>query len=84
MNQKVDVPVSVLLYFNSKTRTVAPFRLRWDGSDYTVSKIGLHHTYREGKTLFHIFSVVANNVFFRLVLNTDNLFWKLEEIDNEF
>jgi hypothetical protein len=40
----------------------------------------MHHTIREGRTLFHIFSVSSQDLFFRLKLDTDNLFWTLEEI----
>lgn len=56
----------------------------WKGRSYPISKIGLHHTFREGQTLYHIFSVLAGSLFLRLRLNTDNLQWRLEEIsDND-
>jgi hypothetical protein len=42
----------------------------------------LHHTFRSGRTLFHVFSVASKSLFFRLVLNTDTLFWRLEEISD--
>ena len=84
MNQKVDVPVSVLLYFNAKERSVRPLKLLWDAREYSISKIGLHHTYYQGKTFFHVYSVIANNVFFKLIFDTNTLFWRLEEISNEF
>lgn len=62
---------------------MGPVRVVFDGREYTaVRKVGLHHTYRIGRTLFHVFSVVAGSVFLRLVLNTDNLFWTLEEISD--
>ena len=54
----------------------------WKGKNYTVLKVGLHHTYREGKTLYHIFSVMADTIFLRLKLNTDNLIWGLEEVSD--
>lgn len=80
MIQKIKVPVSVDLCFDHRQRRVFPKNIFWEGRDYPILKIGLHHTYREGKTLFHVFSVVSKNLFFRLNLNTDNLFWTLEEI----
>lgn len=49
---------------------------------HTVDKIGLHHTYREGKTLHHIFSVICGSTFMRLNYNTDTLSWILEDIEN--
>jgi hypothetical protein len=78
---KIDTPVSVISSYNHRLRTVSPRKLIWNGREYIITKTGLHHTYREGRTLFHVFSVVGNNIFFRLVLNTDNLFWQLDEID---
>ncbi len=58
----------------------APKWVRWKARVYKIKKIGLHHTYRKGLTLYHVFSVVTDTLFMRLVLNTDNLLWKLEEV----
>ncbi len=80
MTQKIDKPVSVVFSFNSHLRLLQPRKILWGGREYIVSKIGLHHTYRQGRTLFHVFSVIGDSLFFRLVFNTDNLFWKLDEV----
>lgn len=80
---KIDTPVSVISSFNHHLKSVAPRKILWAGREYYVTKIGLHHTHRVGRTLFHVFSVSANNIFLRLSLNTDNLFWKLEDVSND-
>jgi len=54
----------------------------WSGRSHNISQIGLHHLYRQGKTLYHIFSVVSGTVFMRLKFDTDNLRWTLEEIED--
>ena len=82
MRQIISAPVSVTLEYDSKLRTVFPKSVHWDGKDYLVTKVGYHHTFREGKTLFHVFSVDTPLLFFRLKLNTDNLQWTLEEISD--
>jgi len=82
MIEKISVPVSVALTFDHKTRHVFPKWLIWDGRLYPILKIGLHHTFRQGRTLYHVFSVVSKTLFFRLVLNTENLHWRLEEISD--
>lgn len=82
MLQRIKVPVSVTLYFNHKLRQVLPKDVMWEGRIYPITKIGLHHTFREGKTLYHIFSVESPTLFFRLSLNTDTLHWNLEEISD--
>lgn len=60
----------------------SPKYVIWKGRNYTIDKIGLHHSYREGKTLYHVFSVTAFTLFLRLKLNTENLSWRLEEISD--
>lgn len=71
INEKVEVG------FNSYPRWV-----KWKNKVYKVQKIGLHHAYREGKTLYHIFSVTTDTLFMRLALDTDTLNWKLTDIEN--
>ena len=80
MIQKVRVPVSVVLDFDHRRRVCRPTTIVWEGKDYPILKVGLHHTYREGRTLYHVFSVASKTLFFRLVMNTETLFWTLEEI----
>ena len=80
MIQKISAPISVQLVYDHRHHTVLPRKLLWDGREYPVTKVGLHHTYRQGRTLFHIYSVTSNNLFFRLNLDTETLFWTLEEI----
>jgi len=82
MIQKLSLPVSVITSFNHKTRTVSPRKIEFEGKDHLITKIGFHHTYREGRTLFHVYSVASETLFFKLVLNTDNQHWTLEEISD--
>lgn len=82
MIQKINAPLSVNLVFDHRKRLVSPKTILWDGRIYQVQKIGLHHTYRLGKTLYHVFSVETPSLFFRLVLDTDTLHWTVEEISD--
>lgn len=82
MNLKVDIPVRVIFTSNPKNNKAYPISIAYDGRDYKVTKIGLHHNFRLGRTLYHIFSVVCQDTFFRLSLNTDNLLWRLEEVSD--
>lgn len=80
MIQKILAPISVQLVYDHRLHTVSPRQIFWDGKSIRIAKVGMHHTIREGRTLFHIFSVISDNLFFRLKLDTDTLFWTLEEI----
>lgn len=75
-----DEPVSVSLSFDHIKNRVFPKWIVWQNRLYPVNKIGLHHKFREGATLYHVFSVTAKTLFLRLVLNTDTLHWRLEKI----
>lgn len=83
MIQKISAPVSVVSHYNHRVRRFQPVIVSWDGRDYPIIKIGLHHTYRQGRTLYHIFSVSSRDLFFRLNFNTDTLNWTLEEIADD-
>lgn len=82
MIQKISVPISVSFTFDSERRSIHPRALVWNGRLYGVKKVGLHHKFKKGRTLFHVFSVASKSMFFRIVLNTDNLHWRLEEISD--
>lgn len=82
MITKIDAPVSVSFTFDSDKRQVTPKALVWNGRLYGIKKVGLHHKFKQGRTLFHVFSVASKSMFFRIVLNTDNLHWRLEEISD--
>lgn len=59
----------------------APNALEWQGR-WKVDKIGLHHYYREGRRLIHVFGVISGNLFFRISFDTDDLSWTLEEVSD--
>lgn len=82
MIEKISAPVSVSLVFEHTKRRASPKWVVWDGRLHAVKKVGLHHTYKQGRTLFHVFSVASKTLFFRLVLNTETLGWRLEEISD--
>jgi len=82
MTQKISEPVSVELIYDHRQRFTIPRRLFWKGRSYPLIKLGLHHTFRRGKDLHHIFSVSSAELFFRLRLDTTNLSWTLEELSD--
>jgi len=80
MIQKIDSPVSVKLVFDSKEKRVFPEEIIWNEKVYPIVKLGLHHTFKKGRTLYHVFSVASKTLFFKLTLNTETLHWRLEQI----
>lgn len=84
MRQKINTPVSVMIDFNCRQNKVMPIQIQWNNRDFRVEKVGMHYHFYQGKKLFHVFSVTSEGMFFKLRLNTDNLFWNLEEVTDEF
>lgn len=82
MIQKINLPVSVVSIFDHKKQLSYPLKILFEGKTHPLVKLGYHHTSREGRVLYHIFSVVSPSLFFRLKLNTESLSWSLEEISD--
>ncbi|MFZ5933073.1 MAG: hypothetical protein ACOYT7_03310 [Patescibacteria group bacterium] len=80
MIEKISAPITVGVVYDHKIRKTVPSYVLWEGKTHKINKVGLHHTYRTGRTLYHAFSVATPTLFLRLVLNTDTLAWRLEEI----
>lgn len=83
MAESIGEHVSVALLYNHLKHTVAPSVLYWHGRRYTLTQMGLHHMVRDGRTLFHIFSMTDGVTYFKLQFDTDTLSWKLLEVASE-
>lgn len=82
MIQKLSLHVSVQTVYDCERGVVSPRQIIWRGSSLRIAQVGLHHSFREGRVLFHVFSVTAQGLAFRLKLDTESLFWTLEEISD--
>lgn len=82
MQEKINEKVSVITVFNGNKSKVMPVKLNWQGKVYRIDKLGYHHKFRQGRDMIHIFSVANRNLAFRLKLETNNLYWTLEEISD--
>ena len=81
MSEAINETVSVMLLTNHLQKTVSPSVLSWRGRQYRITNVGLHHTAREGRVLFHYFSVTDGTTFFRLRFDTETLGWRLLEVE---
>ncbi len=83
MAENINERVSVNLFSNHAKGMVFPTGFFWRGRTYTVNKVGLHHTFREGRSLIHVFSATDGNTFFKLQLDTETLQWRWVEIETD-
>lgn len=86
MTETINEKVSVITLFrhNAIKNEVFPYLVKWQGRDYKIKKVGFHHFVREGRDIFHIFTVSAENIDMRLRFDTQNLHWILEEVTDGF
>ncbi len=82
MRQQMNAPVSVIWKYDNRTNQITLIKIRYDGTEYKIVRIGLHYTEWEGRTLRHIFCCAGDSCFFKLALDTKTLFWTLEEFRN--
>ena len=82
MIQKIHAPITVISTYNHQKRRHVPIIVKWDGKTYKIKEVGYHHRYRKGKVLYHVYSISSDELFFRVVLNTESLNWTLEEISD--
>ena len=82
MIHKISAPVSLVLVYDHTARKLIPKKLKWEGKTHDITNIDMHHVYRDGRTLKHVFSVASSTMFFRIVMDTGNLQWMLEEISD--
>jgi len=84
MTQTINESVSVSLTYDSTSKKANPKSIVWNNRLYPITKVGLHHTVKEGEKLLHIFSVATPTLFFKLVFDTSNLQWMAAEIADGF
>jgi len=78
MTEKVEVVAT----FGRTPKDVMPRRRRWQGRQYDIRQLGMHHMVREGRAVHHVFSVTDGTTFFRLDLDAETLLWTLREVSD--
>ena len=85
MSEIINEKVSVLSFYDRNTNRQLPQEVVWQGRNYKIRQVAYHWPVRHGRKLLHIFSVVTdNNTSFKLVHDTETLFWLLAEVIDEF
>lgn len=80
MGEQINEKVSIVTLYNRTTGKVMPYKMKWQGRDYVMKKLAYHHKARIGRLIVHVFHVSDGVNNYRLVLNTENLHWTLEEV----
>lgn len=81
MAEPINETISVDLVSDAAKGAAFPWVFRWRGRQYKTRTVGLKHCIREGRVLYHIFSVTDGATCFRLRFDTETLSWKLLDTD---
>jgi hypothetical protein len=84
MLEKINEKVDVITIYKRFGTIVSPYKIRWNGRDYRILKIGYHHKVRQGSSIHHIFSVSSESLAFRLRFDSETMYWTLEEVSDGF
>lgn len=82
MLEVINEKISVVTVYNRLKGKVFPIKIRWQGKNYRIVKIGYQHKIRIGRNIVHIFHVTDGVLDFRIACNTENLHWTLEEVSD--
>ncbi|MBN1325919.1 hypothetical protein JW977_02980 [Candidatus Falkowbacteria bacterium] len=78
---KEKQPIEVITIF--KKDGPKPYAIKWGGKKYIIEKINLRYEKRAGDGKLVYFSVTSEDNYFKLVFDTNNLKWYLEEAYHE-
>lgn len=82
MNEAINEKVSVISRYDKTKGSFLPVKLQWQGRVRIITKLGFHHTKREGRKLLHIFSVTDASLCYCLSFDTETLHWTLLEVSD--
>ncbi len=74
--------VSVITKYDCMRGTITPVKIKWQGREYVIKRVGYYHRARQGRTLQHIFHVTDGAWDFRLRCDSDDLHWYVEQVSD--
>lgn len=79
MTEEINERVEVITIYD-RLRGARPYKVRWQGREYKISKLAYYHKSRVGRVITHIFNVATDTLDMRLEFNSENLHWILKEV----
>ncbi len=83
MLEKINEKVDVITIFKHE-EGLSIYKIRWHGRDHKITQFGYHHKNKEGRFVYHYFSVCTDTLAFKLRLDTETLSWTLKEVSDGF
>ncbi len=78
MYDPIDKTISVAAIFGNTYKAIKPFRLRWQGEIYTISKVIYRHKYRDDSGTVYVFSATDElRNYFEILVAACDIRWML-------
>lgn len=78
----LDERVAVSVDYRDQSPIMIPRKMKRNGREIVFKRMGYHHQYQEGRTLFHIFTVTDEETFYELKFDTRKLIWTIGRTKN--
>lgn len=82
MIEQINEQIDCICIYKKSPSCVFPYKIKWNSRTYIIKKIGYHYKRRDGRFIYHIFSVATDTLAFKLKLDTETLFWYVEEVSD--
>ena len=83
MYEPSDQAVPVATLFGNTYQTIKPFRIRWQGTYYTIHKVIYRHKYREDSNLVYVFSATDGlKNYFEILVAACDVRWMLGRVEH--
>jgi hypothetical protein len=82
MIEHINEQIDCICIYKKSSSGVMPVKIKWNGRVYKIKKLGYHHKRRDGRYIYHIFSVSSDSLAFKLKLDTQTLKWWVEEVSD--
>ena len=84
MIEHINEQIECICVYRKSSPSVMPVKIKWNGRIYKIVKLGYHHKRRDGRYVYHIFSVTSDYLAFKLKLDTQTLKWWVEEVSDGY
>ena len=84
MYENINQQVQVIAIFGLEYKKVRPFKMEWHGREFLIKEVTYTRKYKEGQTIWHVFSGTDGISFFELKYDSYGLKWILGRVsDND-
>lgn len=79
---ELNEPVDVIMVCHSEKRRTDLYKIKWRHREYMVKEICMHQIHTMKGIPHHVYTLVAGNLWMKLVCNSQTFFWELQQVSD--